>query len=56
MPATDIMTDDRFPRQAGIHRFGLDEIEAACDLFASQRDRVVKVAITSPDRARRQNT
>lgn len=28
------------------HRFGLDEIEAAYDLFAHQRDGVLKVAIT----------
>lgn len=28
------------------HRFGLDEIEEAYDLFANQRDGVVKVAIT----------
>jgi alcohol dehydrogenase len=28
------------------HRFGLDAIEAAYDLFANQRDGVVKVAIT----------
>ena len=28
------------------HRFGLDEIEAAYDLFANQRDGVLKVAIT----------
>ena len=28
------------------HRFRLDEIEAAYDLFAHQRDGVVKVAIT----------
>jgi alcohol dehydrogenase len=28
------------------HRFALDEIEAAYDLFASQRDGVIKVAIT----------
>jgi threonine dehydrogenase-like Zn-dependent dehydrogenase len=28
------------------HRFKLDEIEAAYDLFGHQRDRVLKVAIT----------
>ena len=28
------------------HRFPLDEIEAAYDLFANQRDGVVKVVIT----------
>jgi alcohol dehydrogenase len=28
------------------HRFGLDEIEAAYELFANQRDGVLKVAIT----------
>ncbi len=28
------------------HRFGLDEIEEAYDLFANQRDGVFKVAIT----------
>ena len=28
------------------HRFQLDEIEAAYDLFANQRDGVLKVAIT----------
>ena len=28
------------------HRFGLDDIEAAHDLFAHQRDGVLKVAIT----------
>jgi alcohol dehydrogenase len=27
------------------HRFGLDEIEAAYELFANQRDGVLKVAI-----------
>jgi len=28
------------------HRFGLDDIEAAYELFAHQRDGVMKVAIT----------
>ena len=28
------------------HRFKLDDIEAAYDLFANQRDGVLKVAIT----------
>jgi threonine dehydrogenase-like Zn-dependent dehydrogenase len=28
------------------HRFQLDDIEAAYDLFANQRDGVLKVAIT----------
>ena len=28
------------------HRFKLDEIEAAYDLFANQRDGVLKIAIT----------
>ncbi|CAG8871675.1 Alcohol dehydrogenase [Pseudomonas fluorescens] len=28
------------------HRFRLDDIEAAYDLFANQRDGVMKVAIT----------
>jgi threonine dehydrogenase-like Zn-dependent dehydrogenase len=28
------------------HRFGLDQIEEAYDLFGNQRDGVVKVAIT----------
>lgn len=28
------------------HRFSLDEIEDACELFGNQRDGVVKVALT----------
>jgi threonine dehydrogenase-like Zn-dependent dehydrogenase len=28
------------------HRFKLDRIEGACELFANQRDGVLKVAIT----------
>jgi threonine dehydrogenase-like Zn-dependent dehydrogenase len=28
------------------HRFKLDQIEAACELFANQRGGVLKVAIT----------
>ena len=28
------------------HRFKLEQIEEACDLFANQRDGVLKVAIT----------
>ena len=28
------------------HRFSLDQIEEAYDLFAHQRDRVIKVAIS----------
>lgn len=28
------------------HRFRLDQVEAACDLFAHQRDGVLNVAIT----------
>ena len=28
------------------HRFGLDEVDAAYDLFGNQRDGVLKVAIT----------
>ncbi len=28
------------------HRYKLDDIEAACDLFSHQRDGVLKVAIT----------
>jgi hypothetical protein len=36
----------RRPEAAGPHRFKLDQIEAAHDLFGHQRDGVLKVAIT----------
>jgi threonine dehydrogenase-like Zn-dependent dehydrogenase len=33
-------------RRARSHRFSLDEIEKACELFSHQRDGVIKIAIT----------
>ena len=34
------------PRSFVTHRFSLDQIEEAYDLFGHQRDRVIKVAIS----------
>ena len=41
-----IVAANRFPfRELVTHKFALDEIEAAYDLFSHQRDGVMKVAI-----------
>ena len=42
LPATPIPG----PRPLVTHRFRLDQIEGAYELFANQRDGVLKVAIT----------
>lgn len=43
----DVIASGRFdPRPLVTHRFGLDRIEEAYELFANQRDGVLKVAIT----------
>jgi alcohol dehydrogenase len=44
----DVIASDRVDlAELVTHRFSLDEIEAAYDLFANQRDGVLKVAITA---------
>jgi alcohol dehydrogenase len=44
----DVIAADRIDLGALVtHRFGLDDIEEAYDLFANQRDGVLKVAITT---------
>ena len=43
----NVIASDRIDlRSLVTHRFGLDRIEEAYELFANQRDGVLKVAIT----------